>query len=285
MAVWTISAARTPALVRRAVIGAAAAALVASAGQRRGALSSGGAWAGFVSGSVVTAGGWDLAAAMLTFFLSGSALSRLKSAGKVSLDGVWEKGSRRDAAQVFANGGAASLLALVRIGRPGWAVTAASFGSLAASSADTWATEIGVLARTPPRRITDGRTVARGTSGGVTLLGLLGSFAGAALLAGVAAAAPTGGSVDRPTRFNSVVIAGLGGSFVDSLLGATVQASYFCPVCRFPTEQRVHRCGTRTRLDRGVAWMGNDLVNALATIAGAAIAVGWQAGARWTREL
>lgn len=255
---------------------------MAWAGQRRGALTADGAWAGLACGSIVTAAGWDLAAGMLAFFLSGSTLSRLTRDGDDVLAGLWEKGSRRDAVQVLANGGVATILALIGIRYPSSGVAAAYFGSLAASSADTWATEIGALSKTPPRRIIDGRHVSPGMSGGVTPLGLLGSLAGAALLAGIAATSPSAGTLQRTTRFRIVVVAGLAGSLVDSLLGATVQACYYCPVCQSPTEQRVHRCGTRTRRDRGFTWFSNDVVNFVATAVGATLASACQVGTERT---
>jgi uncharacterized membrane protein len=67
------------------------------------------------------------------------------------------------------------------------------------------------------------------------------------------------------------LVGGTAGSFADSLLGATVQASYYCPACAKPTESRVHRCGTGSMLVRGVAWMNNDVVNLAATAIGAAV--------------
>jgi uncharacterized membrane protein len=70
---------------------------------------------------------------------------------------------------------------------------------------------------------------------------------------------------------------GLAGSLFDSLLGATLQAIYWCDACQKETEREVHRCGTDTRLLRGWSWLGNDLVNFLASIMGALVAagIGW----------
>jgi hypothetical protein len=48
---------------------------------------------------------------------------------------------------------------------------------------------------------------------------------------------------------------------------------YYCPVCEKETERRLHNCGTRTRLLRGHEWMNNDVVNFLATAAGALAAM------------
>ena len=67
---------------------------------------------------------------------------------------------------------------------------------------------------------------------------------------------------------------GVAGSAFDSLLGATVQAIYWCDTCAKETERQVHRCGARTRQVRGWRWLGNDLVNFFASAVGALVAVG-----------
>lgn len=254
-----------------------AAGAVAGAGWRGRALTLPGALAAWLTGAVVTSAGWNHAAAMLAFFLSGSALSQLQGEHGPALTAIWEKGGRRDAAQVAANGGVAVVTALLHLARPGPLPAAAYMGALAASSADTWATEIGVRSAAAPRRITDGRPILTGMSGGVTALGLAGSIAGAAFLAGVAVCTQ---ARSRPSsrlrQFVGLCLAGIGGSLVDSLLGATVQASRRCPVCQVATERRIHQCGASTHRTRGYAWVQNDAVNVAATVVGATLAVVWQ---------
>lgn len=213
---------------------------------------------------------------MLAFFLSGSALSRRPHRRQQALDAYWEKGSRRDAAQVVANGGVATLAALVQAWRPGAMPAAACFGALATSSADTWATEIGLHAAAPPRRITDGRPLTPGTSGGVTGLGILGSLAGALFLAAVASVVPNQRRCStRWRQFLGIALAGVIGSFFDSVLGATVQASCSCPTCHVTTERRLHACGTPTDHIAGIAWIDNDVVNLSSTVLGATAAMIW----------
>lgn len=262
--------------------GAVVAGAASWAGHRRGALTADGAWAGFISGTAVSAGGWRCAVAMLTLFASGSALSGLPHGKAAALAAIWEKGDRRDAVQVLANGGLATAAAVVAAVRPGPLPLAACLGGLAASNADTWSTEIGVLSPTPPRRITDGRLVPTGESGGVTALGLIGGGLGAALIAAIGAAAEPPRL--RLGRFAGVLLAGIFGALADSVVGATAQATYSCPRCRVTTEQRRHACGTPTQLCRGYGWITNDVVNACATAAGAVVALIWEAGALSCRD-
>ncbi|MGA9533014.1 MAG: DUF92 domain-containing protein, partial [Anaerolineales bacterium] len=67
---------------------------------------------------------------------------------------------------------------------------------------------------------------------------------------------------------------GVIGGFVDSLLGASVQASYYCPQCDRQTEHSpFHTCGAATVHVGGWRWLDNDGVNGLASLTGALIAI------------
>ena len=255
---------------------AATAALIATLARARRSLTSGGAIAATAVGTVTFARG-ELPAAMalVAFFVSSSALSHFKQAEKARRGALAQaKGGERDALQVLANGGVAAL----SIALAGPAGTGAFLGALATAGADTWATELGLLARTAPRVITSLRRVAPGTSGAITPEGTLASVAGAALVG--AAWAVTAGQPGRSLLTASV--AGTLGALTDSLLGATAQASYHCPTCDEPTESRVHaRCGRPAKLVRGLARVDNDAVNALATLGGAGLGMAvWRATAR-----
>ena len=72
-----------------------------------------------------------------------------------------------------------------------------------------------------------------------------------------------------------VAVAGFIAALVDSLLGATIQVIYHCPVCEKETEhQPQHLCGGETTYKRGLRWLNNDMVNAAASIAGGIISAG-----------
>lgn len=252
-------------------LGAVVALIVAVAAWRAGALSIDGALAAaVVGGAVFGIGGLEPAVLLVTFFVSSSALSFVGRARKTNLSHRLAKGSQRDWVQVTANGGLAGLLAVGYgiLSGPAW--LAGVTGALAAATADTWATELGVLAQGSPRMITTGEPVAPGTSGGVTAQGFLASLAGGCLLGG--AAAYLGGAWEL---FGAGAAAGLLGSITDSLMGANLQARYHCGSCDQATEQHpVHRaCGTRTVRVGGMRWLNNDTVNLVASGVGAVF--GW----------
>jgi uncharacterized protein (TIGR00297 family) len=252
--------------------------LVGYAAYKLGALSaSGAAAAAIVGGMVFGLGGMSWAVILLLFFISSSLLSRAYSKRKKTMKEKFAKGSRRDYGQVLANGGLAAVLALAHWFAPDQVWLWIAFaGCMAAVNADTWATELGVLSPAAPRLITNGAIVARGTSGGVTLIGYLASLAGAGII-GLAAALFTPTMPGAEVIF-LVILGGLAGATVDSLLGATVQGVYYCPSCEKETESYPdHHCGTETTQLRGWRWLNNDLVNLVCSLVGAGVAaIGWQ---------
>jgi uncharacterized membrane protein len=145
---------------------------------------------------------------------------------------------------------------------------------MAAVNADTWSTELGVLSPVLPRLITSGKKVDRGTSGGITLIGTLAALGGAALIA--MAAVIFAPAVERHSRMGIIMLAGLVGSLFDSVLGASVQAIYWCPACGKETERHpLHLCGTQTSQVRGWYWINNDLVNFACSLMGAILSCGF----------
>jgi uncharacterized protein (TIGR00297 family) len=212
-------------------------------------------------------GGLTGGLALIAFFVSSSLLSKLFRSRKAGVEAEYAKTGTRDLGQALANGGVAAVAILMfgLLHDPRW--FGAALGALAAANADTWATELGVLSPTPPRLITSFKAAAPGTSGAVSLVGTLAAAAGAAFVGVVAA-------LLSPRLWGFVpwlALAGLGGALLDSLLGATVQGTYWCAACGKETERRIHRCGQATTLHKGLNWLGNDMVNVLATLAGAAI--------------
>lgn len=256
-------------MIERTAAGAALAVVVAGAGWWAGALTASGAAAAAGMGTLAVAAGWRWGLLLIVFFVTTSALSRAGAARKAArVRGIVDKGGTRDATQVLANGGAfaGACAGTLLWPHPAWSVAAA--GALAAAAADTWGTEIGTLARGAPRLVTTLRRVPAGTSGAVSLAGLLATVAGAMVMAG--AAVSLGWSAAHGV---AVFVGGGTGAMIDSLLGATVQSRRSCPSCGTATEQHTHACGTPTVRNGGLAWLDNDAVNLCCTITGALAAV------------
>jgi len=268
------------------ILGFTLAAVVALAAWRLGALDRGGALGAFlIGGAVFGFGGPVWGAVLVVFFLSSSALSYFRSDRKADITDSGDRAPRRNLSQTLANGGLAAALAVV-VGivtrESPWypTLTLAYFGALSAATADTWATELGLLSSRPPRLITTGAPVSAGQSGGVTTVGLLASLAGGAfiglsafILIQLASLATTGQWFLQDWFLLPLcTLAGLSGSLVDSFLGATWQRQNFCSACQMNTEYNEHSCGNLTQHVQGVSWLNNEVVNFIATVTGAVIA-------------
>jgi uncharacterized protein (TIGR00297 family) len=215
-------------------------------------------------------GRWTWSIPILTFFILSSLLSKTGTHRKQRYADVVEKGGSRDIWQVLANGGLAGVMLLIWYVKQNDTYFILFAGSLAAVTADTWATELGMLSRTKPRSILTFRPVAPGTSGGISLLGTLGAAMGALVLAGVSLLCSPNQSpaVMGMREALLVFVAGLLASMVDSVLGATLQARYRCGRCGKETEKRVHCQSVQTEWIGGWSWMNNDVVNILAALSG-----------------
>jgi uncharacterized protein (TIGR00297 family) len=255
------------------------AAIVAAAARRAHALDRGGALAAFVVGTLTFgSGGWPFTLVLLAFFLPSVVLSRIGRRRKKQLVDIGKHGAR-DARQVLANGGVATVCAVaagLALRSPArfddarlW--IAAFAGAYAAATADTWGTEIGTLARGAPRSILTGRRIATGLSGGITGWGTLAELGGAVWI-GLCTVATIGCCTVIWPDFRAVAAGGAIGALIDSLLGATVQELRSCPLCGRTCETDPHVCGTPTTLVRGIRGFSNDAVNFAATLAGAASA-------------
>jgi len=221
-------------------------------------------------GIAAAAAGWTWAVILTGYFVMAVAVSKIGATRKrLRISDMVGKGGPRDAVQVLANGGVFTALALIvatgmGMGSPIWHWGA--LGALAASAADTWATEVGTLSPRSPRSILTWAPVPAGTSGGITTLGTFGGILGALTVAVMGLI----GGWGWPAVL-AAILAGFSGMIGDSLLGATLQERRRCDVCDRMTERRVHSCGTPTRRSGGLAWMTNDTVNACATAIGAGI--------------
>lgn len=243
------------------ILGIVLAGLLAGLSYRLKALSVSGAFGTLLVGTVVFGlGGWLYSAPLIFFFISSNLLSKLKSEIKNQSRKSIEKAGARDIWQVFANGGVATACVLLQAFTSEYCWFYIYLASLGASSADTWATEVGTLMSSKPRSILTFKRVQTGVSGGVSIPGTFASLIGSAL---------TVFSV-LPFLYNDLnlrflifaVLTGFLGSIVDSIFGASVQASFNCEVCGKNTETISH-CGNPTKLVRGIRIINNDFVNIL----------------------
>ena len=189
--------------------------------------------------------GWFLT--LMAFYAVGGLASKYRFDEKADRGVAQENEGARGTGNVLANSAVALVALLGYAATPHLSVPATPFafafaGATATAMADTLSSEIGGLFD-GPRLVTTLRRVEPGTDGAITWQGELAGLAGALLVAGIAALGmPVGGLA---VGGGVVVAAGFAGMTADSVLGAAVEG------------------------DR----VGNQAVNFLATLSGAAVAV------------
>lgn len=219
---------------------------------KRKSLSKDGALAAFCVGFLGILASYRFGFTLLIFYWTSSKLTKYKSELKRIVEDGYREGGQRNATQVLASTFPAMMMALAYlvwfrvdgpIGRDGIrsALLAGYLGFFAATTGDTWASEIGIVAglsdgglkSNPILVLPPFRRVPRGTNGGLSLPGTMGSLAGG-LIIGLTYF--VFGYVWTPSDLlahQAMITLGLGilggglGSLMDSILGATLQASWY----------------------------------------------------------
>ena len=178
--------------------------------------------------------GWQGYVLFFVFVALGSLASKVglakKKAAKIEEANEGKRGVSNVAANLLVPAMCCAAYPLLA-GRPSLLMGFA--GAIAAALADTASSEIGVLSRKEPLLLTTFKPVPHGTNGAVSLLGTAAALA-ASLLVALAACAngfvkiARGGvePVAWPVLIGAgvvIALAGMCGTFVDSLLGATVE--------------------------------------------------------------
>lgn len=250
-------------LLLRSSIAFAIAISLAVHGLKKKSLNLSGCVAAFTVGFCSFAASYRFGLILILFYLSSSKLTKLKEDVKETLEEDYQRGGQRNWIQVLANSFLATLIAVMYFGALGedkwikfsalpsgehvefmgmkfhaevmraylWSFYVAHY---ACATADTWASEIGILSRGNPRLVTSFflKEVPRGTNGGMSVLGTAASGAGGLFIGLIfwLLSLLMHGEVGTPKQYPMVLfgmLCGLLGSLYDSILGATLQASYF----------------------------------------------------------
>ncbi len=218
-------------------------------------------------------GGWPWFVIIATFFVLGVGFTWYRYAYKKAIGSAQEKGGTRSWPNILANGGLAAIFGFLELLFGGSVFTALFLGAICAAAADTAATEIGLLSRKPPRLITKPSVVVPpGISGGVTAMGFLGALLASTVIGAIAAALRIISGLNPLVIVLIAAAGGVRGSVADSVAGAALQRKNVCVVCGLASEGKTH-CGSPTEYRSGLPFVDNNLVNVLATVAGAAVSL------------
>ncbi|KAK8597840.1 hypothetical protein V6N13_095236 [Hibiscus sabdariffa] len=252
--------------------------LIAIRSYRRKSLDLSGALAGFLVMSIHFAVGYRFGAMLLAFFFSSSKLTKVGEDKKRRVDADFKEGGQRNWIQVFFNSGIAAILSVAIGNLTGWedkcldskdsvlitSLIGGIIGHYSCCNGDTWSSELGVLSDDQPRLITTFKPVRRGTNGGVTKTGLLAALAAGTvigltfvLIGFFTTRCSDGMAMKQLLVIPLSAVAGLLGSLIDSLLGATLQFSGFCSV----RNKVVGKPGPTVRKISGLGFLDNNAVN------------------------
>ncbi|KAF7838625.1 protein PGR [Senna tora] len=251
---------------------------IAARAYKRKSLSLSGAVSGFVVMAIHIFVGYRFGAMLLAFFFSSSKLTKMGEERKRKVDPEFKEGGQRNWIQVLCNSGISTVLVITV-----WKLTEGRdkclnskdstlitsliggvIGHYSCCNGDTWSSELGILSDDQPRLITTFKPVRRGTNGGVTKAGLLAAAAAGSIiglsfvLVGLLTA-----RCDSDIALKQLLVipistlAGLFGSLIDSLLGATLQFTGFCSV----RNKIVGKPGPTVKKISGLSILDNNAVN------------------------
>lgn len=272
----------------RTTFGVTLAYKISNRGLERKSLSKSGATAAFWVSSIAASCSMRTAATLIIFYLTSSKLTSVGKFRKKTLEEEYSAEGSRGASQVLACslfGVAIALLRRVVVGVDGpllWGNNIACLGNrltlaclsfFACCAGDTWASELGILSQHPPRLVlAPWKSVPPGTDGAVSWIGLAASAAGGlcmGLTYGTCIIGSNGLAALREIASLAWIgtLGGLVGSLLDSILGYTIQATYY------DTEAKmiVKRPSATTRRE-GIAFLSNEAVNFVSTAGTAALA-------------
>tara|TARA_Y100000748_G_C15266344_1_gene398873 strand:- start:86 stop:652 length:567 start_codon:yes stop_codon:yes gene_type:complete len=169
---------------------------------------------------------------------------------------IQSKKSRRTINQVYANGGVALLIFLVSHFFNNDIMPVLILSSVASANADTWGTELGKLSLKQPIDIISRKEIKIGSSGGITIIGTIGSLMGSILIGGLGYFFDLELSV-----IIAIILAGFSASIIDSIIGSTYQARFICPKNSNISERKK----LNHYLYTGYKNINNDMVNLICT--------------------
>ena len=201
---------------------------------------------------IIAYGGINYLAPLGVFFIFSSLISKIKPKNKYS----FKESSKRNIIQVFANGGIALLLCVCSTFLDDYQFIYYLFlSSVAAAASDTWGTEFGKFSKNRPISILNLREMNYGESGGISLIGTIGSFMGSCMIGLIGFYFTS----ERDLIF-IVITAGFLSSLLDSAIGASLQGKYL-DSNGIITEDS----SSSNYLINGYSWMGNNVVNLINT--------------------
>ncbi|KAG8377914.1 hypothetical protein BUALT_Bualt08G0083100 [Buddleja alternifolia] len=260
------------------LVAAIISAAIATRSYRKKSLDLSGAISGFAVMTIHIAVNYRFGAVLLVFFFTSSMFTKYGEDKKRKVDADFKEGGQRNWIQVLFNSGIGTCLVLIawklggtqdycldsKVSSVMTSLIGGIIGHYCCCNGDTWSSELGILSDEQPRLVTTFKPVRRGTNGGVTKAGLLAAAAGGSVIGLTFVFL---GLFTTNCTFNTALkqllliplsaLAGLCGSLIDSILGATLQYSGFCTV----RNKVVGKPGPSVKKISGFSILDNNAVN------------------------
>lgn len=223
-----------------------------------GWLTTSGALVMMVLGSTIFALSPEMAFYLILFFASSYTIQACKRTVQTQL--ASDKNGPRDAWQVLANCGPLLLFLLLEHGIQDDRVILCQITAIAAATADTWSSEVGVLSKRPPRLLFSLKPATAGLSGAVSLLGTLAGAVGSGFIAFTWWLPHWFLKGEMSLSIGLLVwLGGFFGTLIDSLLGALFQVKYRTATGELT--DKAHAGQQTNSYAKGLPFLSNDGVN------------------------
>lgn len=235
--------------------------LIAIISYKKKSLNLSGAIAAVIFGTIIYGmGTYIIFVLLISFFISSSVITKIKKVEKDEKDG-------RNFIQVISNALAATIFSVIYfLTKEQIFMVVAAIG-IAASTSDTWASEIGKSSKGKIVSIVNFKEVPKGESGGVSLLGTLSAVFGSLFIAlffvlmyGITYTF----DLTLLGYLGIITIAGFLGCIVDSYLGVFLQEKYIELKSGLKIEKK--EGFENLKLVSGIPFINNDMVNLISTV-------------------
>lgn len=213
------------------------------------------------SAALILSSSYSVLTAISVTFVSSAIITTLKKRLIPRFKNDGAEDTPRNWKQATANMGLPVILVLSARINDEQSMTFTAFAALACATADTWSSEIGILSRSRPVLMLSRKNVPAGVSGGVTSLGLFCSMLGSLTIACVYYCYYL-----RRDETICILILGIIGSVIDSIIGELFQAKYLSQ------EKELTDTDSAGELVKGYRMITNNSVNLLAVSLTALIA-------------
>lgn len=204
-------------------------------------------------------GSYIIFSLLMLFFISSSLISKF--------DKIKTDDSNRNFIQVFANSFVALFFSILFYVTKNEIYLVLAAMGIAATTSDTWASEIGKFSKGKTISIITFKKINKGESGGISLLGSIAALLGSTIIALVFLLLRSLSKLELNNIYIYVMLIIMGGflgNIIDSILGIILQEKYYDS----SSDNKIEKVNNRKEHKKisGLMYVNNDVVNILSSV-------------------